>query len=164
MQWSPDRNAGFSKADPAQLYSQVISDPVYGYQAVNVEVQLRDPSSLLTWMRRLIAARKGARAFGRGTLRFLSPVNTRVVAYLREGAGESLLVVANLAASAQPVELDLTAFRGAVPVELLGGARFPAIDARPYALSLGPYGFYWFRLESATPARETSYGIEGTAL
>jgi maltose alpha-D-glucosyltransferase/alpha-amylase len=164
MQWSPDRNAGFSKADPAQLYSQVISDPVYGYQAVNVEAQLRDPSSLLTWMRRLIAARKGARAFGRGTLRFLSPVNTRVVAYLREGAGESLLVVANLAASAQPVELDLTAFRGAVPVELLGGARFPAIDARPYALSLGPYGFYWFRLESATPARETSYGIEGTAL
>src|SRR5207249_4022690 len=87
MQWSPDRNAGFSKADPAQLYSQVISDPVYGYQAVNVEAQLRDPSSLLTWMRRLIAARKGARAFGRGTLRFLSPVNTRVVAYLREGAG-----------------------------------------------------------------------------
>ena len=164
MQWSAAEKAGFSEADSARLYSQVIADPVYGYQAVNVEAQLRSPGSLLHWMRRLTLARGGTRAFGRGTLSFLNPSNTAVVAYLREGAGETLLVVANLAASAQPVMLDLQRFRGAVPVELQGRARFPPIEARPYPLSLGPYGFYWFRLESGLPVRETPYGIEGTVI
>jgi maltose alpha-D-glucosyltransferase / alpha-amylase len=164
MQWSADRNAGFSGADPAQLYSPVITDPVYGYQAVNVEAQLRTPSSLLQWMRRLIATRKTTRVFGRGRLRFLHPANLRVVAYLREHDGDTVLVVANLAGSAEPVELDLSDHAGAVPVEMLGGTRFPTIGRSPYGLSLGPYGFYWFHLSRPDSPRETSYGIEQTAL
>ena len=159
MQWSADRNAGFSQADPGQLYSPVIADPVYGYQAVNVETQLRTPSSLLHWMRRLIAARKTSPVFGRGNLRFLSPSNTRVLAHLREYGGETILAVHNLANSAEPVELDLREFRGATPVEMLGEARFPPIRETPYFLSLGPYGFYWFRLHRPGTRRET-YGIE----
>jgi maltose alpha-D-glucosyltransferase/alpha-amylase len=164
MQWSADRNAGFSRAaDPAQLYSPVIADAVYGYQAVNVEAQLRTPSSLLHWMRRLIGIRKGSRVFGRGTLRFLTPANTRVLAYVREYQGESVLLVHNLAKTAEPVELDLREFRGAVPLEMLGEARFPSIGDRPYFLSLGPYGFYWFRLHRPGRPAET-YGIEGAAI
>jgi maltose alpha-D-glucosyltransferase/alpha-amylase len=163
MQWSADRNAGFSRTDPGQLYSPVIADPVYGYQGVNVEVQLRTPSSLLHWMRRLIAVRKMSRVFGRGSLRFLKPTNTRVLAHLREYRGETLLVVHNLANSAEPVELDLREFSGSVPVEMLGEARFPAIGERPYFLSLGPYGFYWFRLHPPGSPRET-YGIEDVAI
>ena len=118
MQWSADRNAGFSRADPERLYSPVITDAVYGYQAVNVETHRRSASSLLGWTRRLVAARKRSKVFGRGTLRFLAPTNTRVLAHLREYRGETVLLVHNLAPSAEAVELDLAEFRGAVP----GGA------------------------------------------
>ena len=159
MQWSADRNAGFSRAEAGQLYSPVIDDPEYGYHAVNVEAQLRTPWSLLHWMRRLIATRKTSRAFGRGTLRFLNPANTRVLAYLREYEGETVLLVHNLASSAEPVELDLREFREAVPVELLGRTTFPAVGDPPYFLSLAPYGFYWFRLHRPGSPAET-YGIE----
>jgi maltose alpha-D-glucosyltransferase/alpha-amylase len=164
MQWSADRNAGFSRADPARLYSPVIADPVYGYQVVNVEAQLRTSSSLLLWMRRLIGARKATRAFGRGTLTFLRPANVRVVAYLRQYGDETVLVVANLAGSAEAVELDLGALAGTVPVEMLGGSRFPAIGPQLYVLSLAPYGFYWFRLHRPGAPAETVYGIERTAI
>jgi maltose alpha-D-glucosyltransferase/alpha-amylase len=164
MQWSADRNAGFSPVDPAQLYSPVITDPTYGYQTINVEAQLRAPSSLLQWMRQLIRARKSTRAFGRGTLTFLNPVNTRVLAYLRRYERETVLVVANLARSAEPVALDLSGLAGVVPVEMLGGTRFPTIGSEPYILSLAPHGFYWFRLDAPGPLVETSYGIEGTAI
>jgi maltose alpha-D-glucosyltransferase/alpha-amylase len=163
MQWSADANAGFSPADPNRLYSPVIADPVYGYQTVNVEAQLRAPSSLLHAMKRLIAARKSSRVFGRGTLEFLAPSNTRVLAHVREYRDEAILAVHNLAGSSQPVELDLRAFRGATPVEMLGEARFPPIGDRPYFLSLGPYGHYWLRLERGDPRKET-YGIEATAV
>jgi len=163
MQWSADRNAGFSRSDPGQLCSPVIVDPLYGYQAVNVEAQLRTPSSLLLWMRRLIAARKSSRVFGRGTLKFLPPANTRVLAHVREYQGETILTVHNLAGSSEPVELDLRDFRGATPVEMLGGARFPPIGDQPYVLGLGPYGYYWFRLQRSD-ARTETYGIEATAI
>ena len=164
MQWSADRHAGFSRApEGVPLYSPVIADPVYGYQAVNVEAQRRTPASLLHWMRRLIAVRKGSPVFGRGTIRFLHPANTRILAHLREHQGEILLFVHNLSGASEPVELDLREFRGASPVELFGGARFPAIGERPYFLSLGPHGFYWFHL--VTPGREQApYGIEGVAV
>lgn len=132
MQWSPDRNAGFSRADPQRLYLPPIMDPLYGYEAINVEAQSRNASSLLNWMRRLIATRKAYKAFGRGTITFLHPGNRKILAYLREYQGEYLLCVANLANSAQPVELDLAAYKGRVPVELLGRTVFPAIGELPY--------------------------------
>jgi maltose alpha-D-glucosyltransferase/alpha-amylase len=150
MLWSADRHGGFSRAEAAALYSPVIADAVYGCQGVNVESQRKNPASLFHWMRRMIAARKRSQVFGRGTLRFLQPVNTRVLAHLREHEGE-------------PVELDLAEFAGAAPVEMLDGARFPPIGTRPYFLSLGPYGFYWFRLERPGD-RQESYGIEATAI
>ena len=154
MQWSPDRNAGFSTADPARLYLPPIMDPVYGYQAVNVESQSRDPSSLLNWMKRLIAVRKAHRAFGRGTLKFLRPGNRKVLAYLREHDGDSILCVTNLSRAAQPVELDLGAYKGCVPVEMMGRTSFPPIGELPYLLTLPGYGFYWFRLDpNADPPR-----------
>ena len=162
MQWSADRNAGFSRADPSQLYCPVIADPVFGYQGVNVEAQLRTPSSFLHWMRRLIGVRKSSRVFGRGSLRFLNPVNTQVLAHLRDGAEETLLFVHNLSNSAEPVELDLREYRNAIPIEMLGEARFPSIGEHPYFLSLAPYGFYWFRLHRPGRDRET-YGIEASA-
>ena len=115
MQWSPDRNGGFSRADPARLYLPPIMDPVYGFEAVNVEAQSRSPSSLLNWMKRLIAARRARRAFGRGTLRFLYPANRKVIAYLREYEDETILCVVNLSRSAQAVELDLSDFRADMP-------------------------------------------------
>ena len=159
MQWSADRNAGFSRADPERLYSPVITDAVYGYQAVNVETQHRAASSLLGWTRRLVAARKRSKVFGRGTLRFLAPTNTRVLVHLREYRGETVLLVHNLAPSAEAVELDLAEFRGATPVELLGGSRFPALTERPYTLTMAPHGFYWLRLDRPGRAAE-AYGIE----
>jgi maltose alpha-D-glucosyltransferase/alpha-amylase len=159
MQWTGDRNAGFSRTSPEQLYSPVIADPVYGYQAVNVDAQLRAPSSLLHWMRRIIAVRKRSQAFGRGGLRFLAAANTRVLAHLRQLDGEAILLVHNLAGSSEAVELDLREFRGAVPVEMLGEARFPPVDDRPYRLTLGPHGFYWLRLRRAASGEER-YGIE----
>ena len=147
MQWSPDRNGGFSRADPARLFLPAIQDPVYGFTAVNVEAQLASPSSLLTWMRRLIAVRRTHLAFGRGALRFLYPSNRKVLAYLREMADERILCVVNVSRAPQAVELDLSEFKGAAPVELSAGSPFPSIGAAPYILTLPAYGFFWFRLE-----------------
>jgi len=146
MQWQPERNAGFSRADPQRLYLQPIMDPVYGYEAVNVEAQGRAPSSLLNWTRRMLAVRKGFAAFGRGTLVFLRPRNRKILAYLREYGDEIILCVANLARSAQPVELDLSAYRGRVPIELMGRTPFPPIGDLPYLLTLVGHAFLWFRL------------------
>ena len=152
MQWSSDRNAGFSKADPTALYSQPISDPVYGASAVNVEAQERDPSSLLHWMRNMIRLRKQFRVFGRGTLEFVDVENPRVMAYVRRWGDDVILCVANFSRHAQPAELDLSAFEGATPTELLGFTPFPTIGKAPYFLSLGAYGFYWFELTRAPGA------------
>jgi len=149
MQWSPDRNAGFSRADPQRLYLPPIMDAIYGYEAVNVEAQSREPNSLLNWMRRLLAVRRSSQAFGRGKLTFLRPGNRKVLAYLREYGEEIVLCVANLGRSAQPVELDLARFRGRVPVEMLGRTPFPPIGDLPYLLTLPLCGFYWFRLAPA---------------
>jgi len=146
MQWSPDRNAGFSRADPQRLYLPPIMDPVYGYEAVNVEAQNRDPSSLLNWTRRTLAVRASSRVFGRGRLTFLKPGNRKVLAYLRELGDEAVLCVANLARSAQPVELDLRRYRGRVPVEMMGRTAFPPVGELPYLLTLPAHGFYWLRL------------------
>jgi maltose alpha-D-glucosyltransferase / alpha-amylase len=147
MQWNGDRNAGFSRADWARLYSPVIMDPVYGYQAVNVEAQNRLPTSLLNWMKRIIAVRKRYRAFGRGSIRFLHPENTKVLAYLREYENEVLLCIVNLSRFAQFAELDVGEFEGMTPVELMGETRFPDIGSLPYFVTLGPHSFFWFRLE-----------------
>ena len=144
MQWSLDRNAGFSRADPQRLYLPPIMDAVYGYEAVNVEAQLRDPSSLLNWMRRMLAVRKLSRAFGRGRITFLRPGNRKVLAYVREHEDQAVLCVANLGRSAQPVELDLGRYRGRVPVELMGRTAFPPVGELPYLLTLPAHGFYWF--------------------
>jgi len=163
MQWSRDRNAGFSTAEEGRLYLPVITDPVYGYQAVNVAAQRATPSSLLNTMRRLIATRKRSKAFGRGTIEFLRPRNTSVLAFLREHGDERVLVVANLSERSQPVELDLSRYPGAIPFELLGDTRFPPVGDRPYFLSLGPHGFYWFRLDPATRAPRR-FGIEDRAI
>jgi maltose alpha-D-glucosyltransferase/alpha-amylase len=146
MQWSPDRNGGFSSAAPIRLYAPVVTDPTYGYEAVNVETQERTPTSLLNWMRRTIAVRKAARAFGRGTLTLLYPVNRHVLAYLRELEDETILVVANLARTAQAVQLDLASFAGRTPFEMLGSTAFPPLATTPYTIMLGPYGFFWFNL------------------
>src|SRR5215207_1677469 len=152
MQWSPDRNAGFSRADPQQLYLPPIMDPIYGYEAVNVEAQTRDRSSLLNWMKRMLQVRKTSQAFGRGTLKFIRPGNRKVLVYLREYAADSILCVANMSRSAQPVELDLSAYKSAVPIELLGRTPFPPICELPYFLTLPSYGFYWFKLsQQAAP-------------
>ena len=147
MQWSGDRNAGFSRADPARLYSPIIMDPVYGYQAVNVEAQVRETSSLLHWMKNLIHLRRLFKAFSRGTLEFLDPVNRKVLAYIRRYEEDVILCVANLSRSVQPVQLDLAALDGYTPVEMLGYTDFPVIGREPYFLTLGPYDFYWFELQ-----------------
>jgi maltose alpha-D-glucosyltransferase/alpha-amylase len=149
MQWSFDRNGGFSRADAAQLYLPPIMDPVYGFEAVNVEAQSRSPSSLLNWTKRLIAARRSRRAMGRGGLRFLYPANRKVIAYLREWQDETILCVANLSRSAQAVELDLGEFRGRQVVEILGRSVFPRIGELTYLLTLQSYSFYWFELPPA---------------
>ncbi len=151
MQWSPDRNGGFSRANPASLVLPAIMDALYGFDAVNVESQESDPHSLLNWMRRMLAIRSQHRAFGRGRLRILYPVNRKVLAYLREYEGpngqlETILCVANVSRSAQAVELEISEFNGRVPVEMIGGSMFPAIGALPYILTLPPYGFFWFAL------------------
>ena len=151
MQWSPDRNAGFSRADPQRLYLPPIMDAVYGFEAVNVESQARDPGSLLNWMKRMLATRKTSHAFGRGRLTFLRPGNRKVLAYLRELGEEAILCVANLGRSAQPVELDLSHFKGRVPLELLGRTPFPPIGELPYMLTLPAHGFYWFKLATDAP-------------
>jgi len=158
MQWSPDRNGGFSRvSDPSRLTSPVIMDALYGYEAVNVEAQSEDPHSLLMWMRRVISVRRQYRAFGRGTMRLLYPKNRKVLAYLREHDGKAILCVANLARTPQAVELELGELQGRIPVELDGGTIFPPIGALPYLLTLPPYGFYWFSLEeeAAWPSQHT---------
>jgi maltose alpha-D-glucosyltransferase / alpha-amylase len=154
MQWTPDRNGGFSLADPARLFLPAIQDPIYGFDAVNVEAQLRSPASLLNWMRRMIAIRRGFQAFGRGVLRFLYPQNRKVLAYLREHGDERILCVANLSRAPQAVELDLSDHKGSTPVEMTGGSAFPPIGELPYLLTLPAYGFYWFEL-TAAPTEET---------
>ncbi len=155
MQWSPDRNAGFSRADPQRLYLPPIMDAVYGYQSTNVEAQSRDPSSLLSWTKRMLAVRKTSQAFGRGSRRFLRPGNRKILAYLREFGEDTILCVANLSRSAQPVELNLAEFKGRVPVEMLGRTTFPPIGDLPYLLTIAAFGFYWFRL--ATDAEVPSW-------
>ncbi len=173
MQWNSDRNAGFSKAVPAKLYFPVIMDPIWGYQAINVEAQQSDPSSLLHWTRNMIALRKLFQVFGRGTLEFLSPENRKVLAYIRrydpnanataETAAtpptpssnvETVLCVANLSRFAQPVSLNLSPFAGMVPIEMLGYVTFPSITVQPYPLTLAPYSFLWFELQPAPPQPE----------
>jgi maltose alpha-D-glucosyltransferase / alpha-amylase len=146
MQWSSDRNAGFSKADLEKLYFPVISNPVYGYQAVNVEAQQRYQSSLLQWMRLMIHLRKSHRVFGRGNMEFIRPENRKIFAFTRTYEDETVLCVFNLSRVAQPVELDLAYLRGKIPVEMAGGTEFPTITESPYQLALAPYGFYWFLL------------------
>jgi maltose alpha-D-glucosyltransferase/alpha-amylase len=147
MQWSPDRNAGFSRADPESLYTQPIMNPVCSFQAINVESQERVASSLLHWMKRIIDVRRLHPTFGRGTMEFLDAANPRILAYLREDAERHILVIANLSRYAQPVEVQLGRFRGWTPVEMFGHARFPPIGEGTYSLSLAPFGFLWFRLE-----------------
>ena len=120
--------------------------PIYGYPSTNVEAQSRDPSSLLSWTKRMLAVRKTSQAFGRGTRRFLKPGNRKILAYLREYGEDTILCVANLSRSAQPVELNLASFKGRVPVEMLGRTAFPPIGDLPYLLTISAYGFYWFRL------------------
>ncbi|MGC4030387.1 MAG: maltose alpha-D-glucosyltransferase [Tepidisphaeraceae bacterium] len=152
MQWSADRNAGFSRARPHQLFQPVIIDPEYNAESVNVETQNANPSSLLWWMRRLIALRKTHAVFGTGEIKFLSPANPKVLAFIRDDGEERVLVVANLSRFSQPVELDLGEFPGATPVEMFGLTRFPTIGSDgKYTLSVGPHGFYWFLLEPASP-------------
>jgi maltose alpha-D-glucosyltransferase/alpha-amylase len=147
MQWSPDRNAGFSRSSPQRLYLPVIIESAYHYNTVNVEVENESPHSLLWWMRRLMRIRGQFQAFGRGDFRLLRPENAKVLAYLRQYQGETLLVVANLSRFPQCVELDLSEFRGQVPVELSGHVKFPPIGELPYLLTLGSHAFYWFQLQ-----------------
>ncbi len=163
MHWTADRNAGFSKTDPSQLFLPVVADPVYGYQAVNIDAQKQATHSLLNWMRRMIAIRKKHKVFGRGTLQFLSPANEKILAYLRVYEQETLLLVHNLAGSSQAVELDLAPFKDVVPEELLGESRFPAIHERPYVLTLGPYSSYWLHLPAARQA-SSAYSMEWSAI
>ena len=153
MQWTSDRNAGFSKCDPARLYFPVVMDPIYGYQVINVEAQQADQSSLLQWTRNMIALRKLFQVFGRGSLSFLNPSNRKILAYLREfeqdyGTHETVLCVANLSRFAQPVSLDLAAYEGMEPVEMLGYVPFPTVTVSPYQLTLAPYSFLWLELQA----------------
>jgi len=173
MQWNSDRNAGFSRAVPAKLYFPVIMDPIWGYQAINVEAQQSDPSSLLHWTRNMIALRKLFRVFGRGTLEFLEPANRKVLAYIRRleepeaghsepglsGHSEIVLCCANLSRFAQPVSLDLAQFDGMVPFEMLGYVQFPPINRTPYALTLAPYSFLWLELQAAPEGTATTPAI-----
>jgi maltose alpha-D-glucosyltransferase/alpha-amylase len=148
MQWSSDCNGGFSRADPQRLVVPAIQDPVYGFQAVNVERQSRDMSSLLNWTRRMLAVRRSTKVFGRGRIVMLHPGNRKILAYLREWGDEVVLCVANMGRTAQPVEIDLAPFKGRVPVEMVGAIAFPPIGELPYVLTLPAHGFYWFRLRS----------------
>jgi len=163
MQWNADRNAGFSRADPARLYAPLIMDSVYGYQSVNVEAQERSPFELLHWMRRLIALRQQYRIFGRGSIEVLRPENRRVFSYIRQyETDDPIVVVANLARSMQAVSLDLSRFNGLVPVEMSGNTELPRITETPYFLTLGPYGFYWLRLTREPPSPVTARPLQGS--
>ncbi|HEY1465807.1 MAG TPA: maltose alpha-D-glucosyltransferase [Acidimicrobiales bacterium] len=159
MQWDSDRNAGFSRANPQRLFLPVVIDPGFHAQAVNVEAQEQNPSSLLWWMRRLVALRKRYQAFATGSLEILRPDNRKVLAFLRRHEDELILVVVNLSRNVQCAELDLSEFRGATPVELFGNMEFPVVGDLPYFITLGPHGFYWFALERET---ERSHGPRGS--
>jgi maltose alpha-D-glucosyltransferase/alpha-amylase len=159
MQWNADRNAGFSTATPARLYSPVIMDPLWGYEAVNVEAQQGDPSSLLNWMRNMIALRKLFSVFGRGSMKFFDPPNRKVLAYMRQDQDQRVLCVANLSRFAQPVDLDLSEAEGAIPVEMLGYVEFPPIERRPYRLTLAPYSFLWLELQQRAQPTEESMDV-----
>ena len=163
MQWNGDRNAGFSSATPGRLYSPVIMDPVWGYEAVNVEAQQSDPSSLLNWMRNMIALRKLFRVFGRGSIEFLEPANRKVLAYLRKYEDEQVLCVANLSRFAQPVDLNLSHLAGMVPIEMLGYVEFPVIGTEPYRLTLSPYGCLWLELHPKTDQAAVSTELTESA-
>jgi maltose alpha-D-glucosyltransferase/alpha-amylase len=157
MQWTSDRNGGFSRCDPARLYLPTIMDPVYGHQAINVEAQQRSQSSFLSWMKRLIGVRRSSGIFGRGTLSFVRPANRKVLAYTRQDGNDTILCVANLSRASQAAELDLRQFMGRVPLEMLGQGTFPRIADGPYVITLAPYGFFWFLL------REQPEGQDETA-
>jgi maltose alpha-D-glucosyltransferase/alpha-amylase len=154
MQWSADRNAGFSTAPRQRLYLPVIVDAEYHYEAVNVAAQQANPHSLLWWMKRLIGLRKQFKAFGRGSFEFIPVENRKVLAYVRRYEQETILVVANLSRFVQWAELDLSAYRGLVPVELFGRIEFPLIGDEPYRVMLGPHSFYWFSLERPRAGEE----------
>jgi maltose alpha-D-glucosyltransferase/alpha-amylase len=153
MQWSYDRNAGFSRANPQKLFLPVIIDPEYHYEAINVEAQQNNPSSLLWWLKRLISLRKQHKVFGRGDVRFLRPDHRRILAFVRTLGADRVLVIANLSRFSQPVEVDLSDYEGLEPVEMFGRAVFPKISARPYFLSLGPHSFHWFELREPDERR-----------
>ncbi|HEY7270451.1 MAG TPA: maltose alpha-D-glucosyltransferase, partial [Dehalococcoidia bacterium] len=162
MQWSGDRNAGFSRANPQKLYLPIIIDPEYHYETVNVQAQRDNPHSLLWWTKRLIALRKRYKAFGRGSLEFLQPDNRKVLAFVRSYENERILVIANLSRFVQGVELDLSAYQGQVPVEMFGRVDFPPVADRPYFVTLGPHSFYWFSLEQARePLRVVDVAPDG---
>ena len=146
MQWSGDRNAGFSRCDPERLYLPVNANPLYHYQSLNVETQLRTPTSLLHWVKRLIGVRQKHPVFGRGTIEFLLPENDKILAFLREDGDEVILCANNLSRFVQAAELNLRRFTGRVPIELYGETRLPTISEAPYLLTFAPHGFYWFRL------------------
>jgi maltose alpha-D-glucosyltransferase / alpha-amylase len=146
MQWDGHWNAGFSASDPERLYAPLISNPVYGYQSVNVDSQKRSEHSLLSWMKRLIQVRKSSQVFSRGTIEFLDPPNHRVLAYVREFGNERVLAVNNLSSTSQAVELNLRKYKGSIPIEMSGKTIFPRVGDLPYLLTMGPYQFYWFRL------------------
>jgi maltose alpha-D-glucosyltransferase/alpha-amylase len=150
MQWSPDRNAGFSKADFARLYLPPLMDPVYGYQSVNVEAGTRNPSSFLLWLRRMLQVRHEHPVFGIGSFEILSVDNPSILAYVRAGPERTVLCVHNLSRFAQPVELALGRWEGRRPIEVMGRVSFPLIGSLPYLLTLAPYGFLWFELVEAT--------------
>jgi maltose alpha-D-glucosyltransferase/alpha-amylase len=167
MQWTGDRNAGFSTADPNRLYAPPVMDAVYNYQGLNVEAQERSPFSLLNWMKRLIAIRRQHQTFGRGTLEFLGTENRKVLAYIRRTDTETILCIANLARSVQPATLDLSRFAGRVPVEMLDRTEFPRLGTTPFFLTLSPYGFYWFQLvesQSVTATTRTAPRVAITAI
>ena len=151
MQWTGDRNAGFSRANPSALYQPIILDPIYHYQAVNIEAQLQSATSLLNWLRRLIRVRREHKVFGRGTLEFIPCRNRHAVAYTRSYQDQTALVVNNLSRFSQPVELDLSRYQGMGLTEISGNVPFPTIGELPYLITLGPHGFYWFRLEKRAP-------------
>jgi len=163
MQWSADRNAGFSQANPQRLYLPIIIDPEYNYETMNVQAQQSNPYSLLWWMKRLIALRKRYKAFGRGTIEFLQPENRKVLIFLRRYEGECLMTVANLSRFVQYLELDLSAFKEMVPVEIFGRTEFPPIGELPYFLTLGPHSFYWFSLEPKPAARIQAEAVDRAA-
>ncbi len=162
MQWTSDRNGGFSRADPQRLYLPPIQDPIYGFEALNVEAQSREPSSLMNWTKRLLAVRSGSQAFGRGRFTMLQPGNRKVLAYVREHGDDVILCVFNVSRAAQPVELALEAYKGRVPVEMLGRNAFPTIGDHPYMMTLPAYGFFWFRLD--TDAAPPQWHVERLAV